>query len=150
MLYDLGDQDTWAALLVKVPPATESESEIWRFRGLLKEKTGDWTGAGEAYRMALHLNPYVVASHYRLAMVEERLGQRASAGEHRKKADQLRDARGELRTAFNDVASAEKARETQTPANPDLPTSLRHLVSICETLGWARLAEACNKVADSS
>ncbi len=150
MLYDLGDQDTWAALLVKVPPAADCESEIWRFRGLLKEKAGDWTGAGEAYRMALHLNPYVMASHYRLALVEERLGRRESAGEHRKKADQLRDARDELRAAFNDVASAQKARETQAPANPDLPASLRRLALICETLGWARLAEACDKVADSS
>ena len=45
MLYDLGNQDAWTVLLAKVPPSAESESEIWRFRGLLKEKTGDWAGA---------------------------------------------------------------------------------------------------------
>src|SRR5271166_3020651 len=33
MLYDLGNQDAWTALLAKVPPSAESESEIWRFRG---------------------------------------------------------------------------------------------------------------------
>ena len=39
--------------------------------------------------MALNRNPYVMASHYRLAMVEERLGHRDVAVEHRKKADHL-------------------------------------------------------------
>ena len=150
MLYDSGDQDAWAVLLAKVPHSAESESEIWRFRGLLKEKTGDWAGAAEAYRTALNHNPYVMASHYRLAMVEERLGQHEFAAEHRKKADQLREARSELRPAFIDVIAADEAREKQTPVNPDLPTSMRHLSSICEALGWARLAEAWNKLADSS
>ena len=150
MLYDLGNQDAWTALLAKVPPSAESESEIWRFRGLLKEKTGDWAGAAQDYRMALDRNPYVMASHYRLAMVEERLGHRDVAVEHRKKADHLREARGELRAAFSELITAEEARENQKASNPDLPTSMRRLASVCETLGWARLAEAWNKLADSS
>ena len=150
MLYDLGNENDWKALLAKVPASAESEPQIWRFRGLLKEKTGDWAGAAEAYRTSLKHNPYVMSSHYRLAMVQERLGQRQSAAEHRKQADQLRDARSELRTAFIDVITADEAREKQTVANPDLPTSIRHLASISETLGWARLAQALNKLADSS
>ena len=150
MLYDLGNQDAWTALLAKVPPSAESESEIWRFRGLLKEKTGDWAGAAQDYRRALNRNPYVMASHYRLAMVEERLGHRDVAAEHRKKADHLRKARGELRAAFSELITAAEARENQKASNPDLPTSMRRLASVCETLGWARLAEAWNKLADSS
>ena len=101
--------------------------------------------------MALNRNPYVMASHYRLAMVEERLGHRDVAVEHRKKADHLRKARGELRAAFSEFITAEEARENQKTSNPpDLPTSMRRLASVCETLGWARLAEAWNKLADSS
>ena len=100
--------------------------------------------------MALNRNPYVMASHYRLAMVEERLGHRDVAVEHRKKADHLRKARGELRAAFSELITAEEARENQKASNPDLPTSMRRLASVCETLGWARLAEAWNKLADSS
>ena len=141
---------TLGRLLAKVPPSAESESEIWRFRGLLKEKTGDWAGAAQDYRMALNRNPYVMASHYRLAMVEERLGHRDVAVEHRKKADHLREARGELRAAFSELITAAEARENQKASNPDLPTSMRRLASVCETLGWARLAEAWNKLADSS
>jgi tetratricopeptide (TPR) repeat protein len=147
MLHDTGNQEAFAALLAKVPPTAESEPDIWRFRGLLKEKLGDWLGAAQDYGMALERSPYVMALHYRLAMVEERLGNRESAAEHRKKADQLRDAQGELRTAFNNVVTAEDARQKQASANPDLPTSMRRLATVCETLGWARLADAWNRLA---
>jgi tetratricopeptide (TPR) repeat protein len=150
MLYDLGDQNAWAALLAKVPPSAEKESEIWRFRGLLKERAGNWAGAAQDYNTALNLNPYVMASQYRLAMVEERLGHRDVAVEHRKKADDLREARSELRIAFGELITAEEAWENQGASNPDLPTSMRRLASICETLGWARLAEAWHKLADAS
>jgi len=150
MLYDMGDQDAWTALLSKVPPSAESEPEIWRFRGLLKEKTGDWAGAAQDYRMALKRNPYVMASHYRLAIVEERLGHRDLAVEHRKKADHLREARSELRLAFRKLITADEARENHKASNPDLPTSMRRLAAVCESLGWARLAEAWYKLADST
>jgi tetratricopeptide (TPR) repeat protein len=149
MLYDLGNQNAWKSLLARVPPCAESEPEIWRFRGLLKEQTGDWAGAAEDYRMALTRHPYVMASHYRLAMVEERLGHRDLAVAHRKQADRLREARSELRVAFSELITAEEARENQKASNPDLTTSMRRLASVCESLGWARLAEAWYKLADA-
>ncbi len=150
MLYDMGNQDAWMALLAKVPPSAESEPEIWRFRGLLNETQGDWITAAEDYRRALNYNPFSMPSHYRLAMVEERLGHHEVATEHREKVDRLRQARGELRKAFTDVIAAKEARESHKPSNPDLPSSIRRLASICETLGWARLAESWNKLAESS
>jgi thioredoxin-like negative regulator of GroEL len=150
MLHDTGNQETFAALLTKVPPTAESESDIWRFRGLLKEEADDSRGAAQDYSTALMHNPYTMAAHYRLAMVEERLVHRESAAEHRKKADQLRNARGELQTAFENVLAAEEARQKQTSVDPDLQTSIRRLASVCETLGWARLAQAWNKLAESS
>ena len=150
MLHDTGDQEALAAVLATVPLVAESEPAIWRFRGFLKEKSGDWVGAAQDYGRALEGNPYVMALHYRLAMVEERLGHRESAAEHRKKADQLRNAQGELRTAFNNLVTAEQARETHTASTPDLPTAMRQLAAVCEIMGWARLAEAWNKLAESS
>jgi len=150
MLHDAGDQDALAALLAKVPLIAESESDVWKFRGLLKERSGDWTGAGQDYTAALERNPYIMALHYRLAMVEERLGHREAAAAHRKKAAELRDAQGELRTAFNNIVAAKEAREQHTSVDPDLPTSMRRLASLCEKLGWARIAEAWNKLAESS
>jgi tetratricopeptide (TPR) repeat protein len=150
MLHDLGELDTWAALLARVPPSAEGDPEIWRFRGLLKEKSGDWAGAAADYQESLDRNPYVMATHYRLAMVEGRLGRRDAAAEHRKKADELREARTELRTAYVDLNNAEDARVRQTKRNPDLPSSMRHLASVCGTMGWARLADAWDKLADAS
>lgn len=81
---------------------------------------------------------------------QERLGHPDVAVRHRKKADELRDARSELRVAFSELITAEEVWENQKASNPDLPTSMRHLASICETLGWARLAEAWYKLADAT
>ena len=82
-----------------------------------------------------------------VAIVEERLGHRDVASEHRQKADRLREAQGLLLPAYTDVIDAQEHR---TPDSPDLSTAMRRLASVCETLGWARLAEAWNKLADSS
>ena len=150
MLHDTGNQDALTDLLTKVPPLAESEADVWRFRALLKEKRGDWQGAAQDYRAALERNPFIMALHYRLAMTEERLGHHDSAAAHRKQADQLRDAQGELRTAFNNMVAAEEARVKQKPIKPDMATSMRRLGSLCGTMGWARLAQALNKLADSS
>ena len=95
----------------------------------------------------LERDPYITAYHYRLAMVEEGLGHRDVAAEHRKQADQLCVVRGQLLTAFTDVIDAQ---EHKTTTAPDLPASMRRLASICETLGWARLADAWYKLAESS
>jgi tetratricopeptide (TPR) repeat protein len=146
MLHAQGDADTWSALLDVVPPSADSEGEIWRFRGLRKERVGDWAGAARAYTAALERDPYITAYHYRLAMVEERLGHRDNAAEHRKQSDRLREAQGQLLTAFTDVIDAQEGKRT----TPDLPTSIRRMASICETLGWARLADAWYKLAESS
>ncbi|MGC8638764.1 MAG: tetratricopeptide repeat protein [Isosphaeraceae bacterium] len=149
MLHDTGNEEALASLLAKVPPIAEGEPDVWRFRGLLDEKKGDWTGAAQDYRAALKHNPFVMATHYRLAMVEERLGHHELAIEHRKRADELRAALVQLRTAFNNVVAADKARQRRQSSNPDLSTSMKQLSSLCATLGWARLAQAWEKLAET-
>jgi tetratricopeptide (TPR) repeat protein len=149
MLYDQGDLDAWTDTLARVPSTSENDGEIWRFRGLRKEKSTDWSGAAEDYRKALQLNPYVTACHYRLAMAEERLGHRQAASEHRRRADQLREARNDMRLAYADLVNAEDTRLKETPISPSLPASMKRLATVCGTLGWSRLAEAWNKLAES-
>ena len=146
-LHEQGDMDAWAALLARVPRAAEGEAEVWRFRGLLKEKAGDWAGAAEDYRAALRLNPYVLAHHYRLAMVEERLGHREQAAEHRRRSEGLRAAREQLRTAFTDFVAA---REQGDAGRASLKASMKRLASVCEALGWSRLASAWEQLASAS
>lgn len=150
MLHDQGDLEAWTDLLDRVPAAAEGEPEIWRYRGLRKEKAGDWAGAAEDYRQALERNPFLAPAHYRLAMVEERLGHRDVAAGHRKKTEALRQAQTDLRVAYDDLITAQEAAEKQAKSSPDLPTSIRRIAEICETLGWARVAEAWNSLADAS
>lgn len=150
MLHDQGDLDAWTALLDRVPASADGEPEIWRFRGLRKEKAGDFAGAAEDYRQALERNPFLAAVHYRLAMVEERLGHREVAARHRKQTEAIRKAQTDLRAAYEDLITAQEAAAQQKPASPDLPTSIRRMAAVCETLGWARVAEAWNKLAESS
>ena len=80
-------------------------------------------------------------------MVEQRLGHADQAARYRKQADEIRDAQTQLRSAYATFLDAQAHRN---PGGPDLPTSLRRLASLCETLGWARVAEACNQLANAS
>ena len=146
MLHEQGDLDALMAELARVPEVGESEPEIWKIRGLMAEKAGDWTKAAHDYRMALERNPYVTAYHYRLAMVEERLGHSELAAEHRRKAEKLRASREHLSTAFSDFLTAGEHRDSR---GPELRRSIKRLASVCETLGWGRLAEAWNELARS-
>ncbi|QEH35285.1 Tetratricopeptide repeat protein [Aquisphaera giovannonii] len=151
MLYDSGDQEGWAALLERPPAAADDEPEAWRHRGLLKEKAEDWEGALRDYRKALELNPYSMASRYRAAQMEQRLGHREAAEEDRKRADELRDARSALRSSFGKLLIAQAARDNhQPPADPDVPAAMRKVADLCGKLGWARLKEAYNALADRS
>ena len=152
MLHDEGEEDAWTNALALVPPEAETEPEIWRFRGLRKERDGDWKGAAEDYRQALERNPFLTSAHYRLAMVEERLGNRETAAEHRKRADTLRDARSELRLAYNDLLDADIARAGQIQKEndkppPSMPEVMKRLGNVCETLGMFRIAESWRSLA---
>jgi tetratricopeptide (TPR) repeat protein len=147
MLNDQGDLDTLKSVLSKIPQAAESDPDIWKLRGNLKEKDRNWAGAAEDYHKALEINPYARGCHYRLAMVEQRLGHTDQATRYRKQADELREAQTQLRSGY---ATFLDAQANHNPGGPDLPASLRRLASLCETLGWARVAEACNQLANSS
>ena len=76
MLQSLGEMDAFNAALARVPAAAEVEPEIWLFRGQASERQGDWAKAAEYLGKALELNPNLLNAHYRLAMIEDRLGHR--------------------------------------------------------------------------
>jgi tetratricopeptide (TPR) repeat protein len=146
MLHEQGEWDAFSALLARAPRAVESEPEIWKFRGMMCEKNGNIDGAAENYRQAIERNPNVLEYHYRLAVADERLGQRAEAAEHRKRTQQLREASAQLPKAYHDFLDAQAQRST---GGPDLATSIKQLASICETLGFARAAEGWNRLLDA-
>ncbi len=110
MLQSLGEQEAFNAALARVPKSGDAEPEIWMFRGEIKERDGDWAGAAADYRRALELNPNLLNGQYRLATVEARLGHREQAAAHRKRWDQLREARVQLRQADDAVPRRRRRR----------------------------------------
>jgi tetratricopeptide (TPR) repeat protein len=141
ILQSLGDAEAFNAALERVPKSAEDEPEIWALRGQSRERNGDAAGAAENYREALQRNPNLVAARYRLAMIEERLGHRQEAAVHRKRWQELRDARAKLAQAYSDYYAA-----FDRPAK-DLRDAVKKLASICETIGWLRVAEGWNRYA---
>jgi predicted TPR repeat methyltransferase len=144
MLDRLGELDAYGAVLARVPTIVETEPELWMFRGQARERAGDWAAAAPHYRRALELNPNLASAHYRLAAIEGRLGHPAQAAAHRKRWQELREARGELRQAFCAYVLAQQRLPNDSP---ELLASLKRLASICQTLGWSRAAEGWSRLA---
>jgi tetratricopeptide (TPR) repeat protein len=146
MLLEQGDLDAFLALLEKPPPSAEDEPETWMYRGVAREKAGDWQAAAEHYRKAIELNPTTPKYYYRLATAEERLGLHEQATAHRGRTKQMNEARSQLPAAYADYFAARDANQSHAP---DLATACRHLAVICDTLGWSRAAQAWNRLAIS-
>jgi tetratricopeptide (TPR) repeat protein len=143
MLLEQGDLDAFLTLLAKAPRSADGEPETWMFRGVVSEKAEDWHTAANHFRKAIELNPFVSKYHYRLAMVEQRLGRRDEALAHRKRTKELNEARSQLPAAYADYFAATTAGQRGAPA---LAAACKHLASICETLGWFRAAQAWNQL----
>jgi tetratricopeptide (TPR) repeat protein len=146
MLLDQGDFDAFLDLLNRPPKSADTEPETWMFRGVAREKAGDWQAAAGFFQKAIDLDPTVPKYYYRLGMAEERLGLRKQAIAHRERTKVMNEARGKLSAAYSDYFAAQAPAKS---ASPDLATACRHLGSICETLGWARAAQAWNRLAIS-
>jgi tetratricopeptide (TPR) repeat protein len=144
MLLEQGDLDAFVALLAKAPKSADSDAETWMFRGVAREKAGDWEAAAAHFQKAIDLNPAVPKYYFRLAMAEERLGLRKQAATHRKRTQEMNEARRQLPGALADYFAA---RDSSHSSGPNRMTTCRHLAAICETLGWARAAQAWRQVA---
>jgi tetratricopeptide (TPR) repeat protein len=146
MLLQQGDTDSFLVLLEQAPKLADTEAETWMFRGVASEKAKDWQAASEHFRKAIELNPTVPKYYYRLAMAEERLGLRTQALAHLERTKAMNNARAQLTAAYAAFFAAQKPGH---PGAPDFAAACRHLGSICETMGWSRVAQAWNRLAIS-
>jgi tetratricopeptide (TPR) repeat protein len=144
MLQSLGELDAFSAVLARVPAIAETEPDLWIFRGQNRERAGDWATAAALYRQALELNPNLLNAHYRLATIEGRLGHSGEAAAHRKRWQELQQARSELGQAFGVYFDAQLRLPNDSP---ELLASLKRLALICQTLGWSRAAEGWSRLA---
>ncbi len=144
MLRSMGELDAFNAALARVPSVAETEPEVWIFRGQERERAGDWAAAASHFRRALRLDPHRPVAHYRLSAIEGRLGHPVEAAAHRQRWQELQEARGELRRAFESYLDAQQHLPDDSR---ELLASLRRLASLCRTLGWTRDAEGWSRLA---
>ncbi|HWE36068.1 MAG TPA: tetratricopeptide repeat protein [Isosphaeraceae bacterium] len=123
---------------VETPALTAADdhylAEISKFRGLVRERSGDWPAAAAEYRKAIHLVPSQEEYHYRLSRVEVALGRADAAGEELARYRTLHQARTDLVDAYSDYLDAYKGR----PGARDLGAAIDRLTALSRTLGWTR------------
>ena len=146
MLLEQGDLDAFLALLEKAPKSAETEPETWMYRGVAREKAGDWQAASEHFRKAIALDPTAPKYYYRLAMAGHRLGLHELAADHRGRTKEMNEARRQLPSAYADYLAALNGTNS---LGHDMATACAQLARICETLGWARAAQAWDRLAVS-
>jgi tetratricopeptide (TPR) repeat protein len=140
---DRGVLDSLLGLLRRAPSGADSESEIWMYQGLASEQIGNWMKAANDFHKAIELNPCIPKYYYRLAMVEERLGLRDKAIAHRQRTKDMNDARAQLPAAYASFFGGKKSGES---TREQLDAARKRLVSLCETLGWLRAAQAWSRL----
>jgi tetratricopeptide (TPR) repeat protein len=140
-----GDLERFLATLRVPPPSADNDPETWFNRGVASEKAGDWRMATSHFQKAIDLNPFLNKYHYRLGTAQDRLGLRDAAIASRKKSTEIAEARGRFQGAY--AAFFESVRSKEQPKITPAAAAGR-LAAICETLGWARAAQAWNRQAD--
>ena len=143
MLLDEGELDSFLTVLKQCPMGADREPETWMYRGVAKEKSGDWDGAARMFRRAIELNPSVPKYYYRLSVAELRLGLDESAAAHRQRTKVMNDARAQLPAAY---AAFFRAKTAEKSDSQSMDAVKKRLASLCETLGWLRLAQGWNRL----
>jgi thioredoxin-like negative regulator of GroEL len=146
VLYEQGDADGMERALAQAPAPAADNPEVGRYRAIVAEMRGDWAGAAATYRALVETQPSNAEALFRLAAVEERLGEREAARKHRDQSKAIRDARADLGPAFESYKEAARA---EPPDPKALAAAVGRMRSICETLGWKRDAEAWAALAPS-
>jgi len=143
ILLERGELDTFLALLKQPPEDADSEPETWMYRGVASEKSGDWQAAAQNFRKAIELNPAVPKYYYRLSVAELRLGLPEAAAAHRQRTKEMNDARAHLPGAYSAFFVAKAKGKAGLE---ELDVVRKRLASLCETLGWMRVAQGWNRL----
>ncbi|HEV3121110.1 MAG TPA: hypothetical protein VGY53_04375, partial [Isosphaeraceae bacterium] len=133
ILQQRGDLETLKTAVTRLPAAADQDAEIWKFRGQARELAGDLAGAAVAYGRAVDLKPYESSYHYKLGLMEQRLGRPAEAREHTRKSQELNQAYSQLSNAYFDFV---EAAQSAKPEDPKYQAAVSKLALLCEQLGW--------------
>jgi tetratricopeptide (TPR) repeat protein len=136
LLFAQGNLPALASAIARLPQGASGDPEIWKLRGMEAEKRQDWNGAADAYREALRIKPSEAEYHYKLSVVEERVGRPEVAKDHRRRNQELRALRGKLSTTFEAYLEADKKGN----GSPERSLAIQELADLCDGLGWERVA----------
>jgi tetratricopeptide (TPR) repeat protein len=141
ILQERGDTAALAEAVARLPkPASgDYDAPTWEAIGRVREAAGDHPGAAEAYRKAVLGQPHDADYHYRLALVEARLGNRDEARDHLDRSKVLRQARTDLVDA---VIAYREALATGLAADPRVVEAAAKVEELCRTIGLNRAADA--------
>jgi tetratricopeptide (TPR) repeat protein len=149
MLEIRGDNTAMAAALDRLPRKRQvcKDAEFWEYLGLARQAKGDLAGAAEALRRAVELKPYSPTSVYRLATVEQRMGEVKLAAEHRKRSTVIRESLDKLTNAYLDYMDLMDAKSSTTTERRNAGAKVAELF---EKLGMAREAKVWKEIAARS
>jgi tetratricopeptide (TPR) repeat protein len=146
LLHAIGDLDGLRRAAQRLPAAAADYPPILTHRARLLERDRRWPEAAELYRRILQGRPFESETYYRLALVEDRLGQREPAQAHRRRWQAMRAARTELNEAYQKVLDLHRL----DPNSPQYHAAIRHLAQVCQVLGWSRDAEGWAQLAPTA
>jgi tetratricopeptide (TPR) repeat protein len=145
LLHTVGDLDGLRQAVARLPAAVAEHPTVLTHRARLLERDRRWPEAASLYRRVLQVRPHERETHYRLALIADRLGQREQAQIHRQCWQAMGAARTELNEAFQKVVDLHQS----DPNSPRYLAAIRRLAQLCKTLGWDRDAEAWARLAPS-
>lgn len=141
ILQDRGDAPGLAAAVRQLPAdhPDEYDPAVWEAIGRVREAEGDVQAAADAYRKAVQGRPRDEDFHYRLALVEARLGNREQAHEHLERSKELRKSRTELVDA---VIAYREALAVAPATDPKVMAEAAKVADLCRVIGLDRTAKA--------
>jgi tetratricopeptide (TPR) repeat protein len=146
LLQAMGDQDGLRQAVDRLPGGVAEYPRILTHRARMLERDRRWTEAAELYRRILQARPFEPETHYRLAMIEDRLDRREQARARRQRWEAMRVARAELNEAYQKVLDLRPAGANSSQYH----AAVRRLARICATLGWSRDAEGWAQLAPAA
>jgi tetratricopeptide (TPR) repeat protein len=143
LLHATGDRDGLNDAMARIPAAAAEHPAVLTQRARFLERDRRWAEAADIYRRILQARPFERETHYRLALIEDRLGRAEPARAHRQRWEAMLAARTELNGAYQKVLDLHRS----APDSPEYHAAIRRLSRICQIMGWNRDAEGWAQLA---
>ena len=148
ILIDRNQPEALAEAVRAMPAAVSSAHDgvIQEAQAIDRINAGELESARRFLEAALEADPFNPDTLYRLASVEQRLGQDQDAERHRLESQRIRKARQAIPEALVNYRN----RERSSARREERAQAIDELATICDTVGWERLGREWRKLAGQS